>query len=289
MININPWIQIHNPLYLYGLNVKLSKTILEQFQGIRYVVMQGSCERAEAFANKMAETLFHEDMRFLQLKDLFPGSDYAGYRIGNILSVSHGMGSASVSILLHEISRVMYLAGNDEFEYIRIGTSGGIDVPAGVVVITDKVYQSNLVQGYFNTYLEKKELFPAHMNDALNQRILAAQPIDLPFKIIHGNSVSADDFYLGQARLDGATIASYDYDKRQEYFEKMKQLSIYNMEMESGAFASFCCRADIPATMIAVTIINRALGDQFDVSGKVLAEWAERAQQVVINYFAAGY
>lgn len=280
----NTFLQKNDSVYLYGLNLRLTDETLEKFRGIRYVLMQGSQERSHTLAKKIAQTIYKTDIRFTDIANLTPDSAYDCYRVGNTLSVSHGMGSASITTLLHDISKLMYYADNVDFEYIRIGTSGGIGIPAGVVILTDKVYQPDLVQGYTSSYLDQEILYPAHMHQHLNQRILEAQPNNLPFQILCGNTISADDFYLGQARFDGALPLHYDETVRHVYFDKIKQLSICNMEMESGAFASFCCRAEIPATMLAVTIINRAEGDQFSVTSTVLAEWAERAQQVAMHY-----
>lgn len=286
-MKINPLIakyQSSSPMYLYGLNLHLSKKIIEEFRGVRYVLMQGSELRAYSLAKKIAETIFHVDMDYYNVVDLTPSSAYSCYRVGNILSVSHGMGGASMTTFLHDISKVMYFSGNHDLEYIRIGTSGGIGIAPGVVVITDETYMPDLKKGYKCAGLETNLIYPTCMDVELNKRILNAQPLDLPFEVLRGNSIAADDFYLGQARFDGAITFMYDEKKRQAYFEKIKALSILNMEMESSAFASFCYRAEIPGTMVAVTIINRALGDQFSVTPDVLAEWSDRSQQVVINY-----
>ena len=271
------------PMYLYGLNLHLSEPVLEKFQGIQYVLMQGSEVRAHGLAKKIAQTIFHIDTRYIDLIDLTPASAYACYRVGNILSVSHGMGRASMMTFLHEISKVMYFAGNDVLEYIRIGTSGGIGISPGVVVITDETYMPDLNKGYKSPDLDTDIIYPTYMNAELNQRILDAQP-HLHFEVIRGNSIAADDFYLGQARFDGAITPQYDAKKRQAYFEKIKALSICNIEMESAAFASFCHRAEIPATMVAVTLVNRILGDQILVSSEILDEWSDRSQQVVMHY-----
>lgn len=275
---------IKKPMYLYGLNLTLSESNIEKFKGIQYVLMQGSEVRAHSLAKKIAQTVFNMDMRYFDLVDLTPASAYSCYRVGNVLSVSHGMGSASMMTFLHDISKAMYFAGNHDFEYIRIGTSGGIGIPAGVVVITDETFMPNLVKGYKIPDLDTDIIYPTVMNAELNQRILNAQPHDLSFEVRRGNSIAADDFYLGQARFDGAVFPTYDEKKRALYFEKIKALSILNMEMESSAFASFCCRAEIPGTMIAVTIINRVETDQVSVSPSELVEMSDRSQQVAMHY-----
>jgi uridine phosphorylase len=286
-MKINPLIAEHSPEtpeYLYSLNLHLSQQVLKKFEGIQYVLMQGSEIRAHSLAKKIAQTIFNVDTRYFDLIDLTPASAYACYRIGNILSVSHGMGSGSMMTFLHDISKVMYFSGNHDFEYIRIGTSGGIGISPGVVVITDEVYMANLNKGCKSPDLDADIIYPTCMDTELSQRILNAQPNHLSFEVLRGNSIAADDFYLGQARFDGAITPMYDEKKRQAYFKKIQALSILNIEMESAAFASFCYRAEIPAAMVAVTLINRLLGDQLSVSSETLGEWSDRSQQVVMHY-----
>lgn len=272
------------PDYLYGLNFHLSSKNLEKFRGIRYVLMQGSDLRAKHLAEKIAGTLSHIDTNYFDAINLTPMCAYSCYRVGDILSVSHGMGSSSIMTFLHDISKIMYFAKNHDVKYIRIGTSGGLGIDPGVVVITDQTYMPNLIQGYQCPALEKNIIYPTHMNSELNQEILEAQPDDLPFSVLRGNTIAADDFYLGQSRFDGAIIPPYDEKTRESYFQQIKALSIYNMEMESAAFACFCHRAEISGTMVAATIINRYENDQFSVTSEQLAEWSDRSQEVIINF-----
>jgi uridine phosphorylase len=57
--------------------------------------------------------------------------------VGPVLVCSHGMGCPSISILLNEIAKLLNYA-DAEAVWIRIGTSGGIDVPPGTIVITSE-------------------------------------------------------------------------------------------------------------------------------------------------------
>ena len=45
------------------------------------------------------------------------------YKVGPVLSISHGMGIPSASILLHEVIKLMYHAGVKDpvfFRYVRL-------------------------------------------------------------------------------------------------------------------------------------------------------------------------
>lgn len=270
--------------YIYNLNFILSDAELDSMRGIKYVCMQGSVVRAKELARKLSGIFLNVDMNYFEPINLIKNSRYEAYRVGNILSISHGMGNTSILTLLHSITKVMYYAGNLDVEYIRIGTSGGIGVEAGTVILTNTAYMPNLVPGHKVSALGKDIIYPTDMNNDLNERILQSQPNNLGFKVLLGNSIAADDFYLGQARFDGAIRPKYDAKVRAEYLDKIKRLNILNFEMESTALASFCRRAEIPATMIAVTLLNRMYGDQITVGNEALAEYSNRTQDVAINY-----
>lgn len=277
---INSFIENQEPnLYIYNLNLTLTKDVLSQFSGIKHVFLQGSSDRARKFACRLANTT---DIN--QIKNLFSGSSYFGYRVDDILLVSHGMGTTSIMTLLHSLSKVLYYAGSHDVKYIRIGTSGGIGIEPGSVVITETAYMPNLVPGYQISGLGRDVIYPTGMSYDLNQAIFNAQPKNLPFKVVIGNSIAADDFYLGQARFDGAIQTEYSEDDRKIYFSKLKAHNIVNFEMESTALASFCNRAEIEATMIAVTLLDRTQGDQIHATSDELAAYADRVMDVAINY-----
>ena len=46
---------------------------------------------------------------------------YAMYKVGPVLSISHGMGIPSAGILLHEVIKLMYHAGVRHPVFIRCG------------------------------------------------------------------------------------------------------------------------------------------------------------------------
>lgn len=58
-----------------------------------------------------------------------------------MLSISHGIGNPSAAIILHETTKMLQYAGVDlsTVVFLRIGTSGGLGVSPGTVVLTTKV------------------------------------------------------------------------------------------------------------------------------------------------------
>ncbi len=270
--------------YLYNLNLSLTPEILDMFRGIKYVCLQGSGIRAKALAQQLAKLTMGVEKTFFIPQDLFKKSYFEGYRVGNILSVSHGMGALSVICLLSDLTRLMQVSGNTDFEYIRIGTSGGLNIEPGSIVLTDTAYHCDLSIGSTMVMGGQEILVPTQLNQALNRDIIKAQPEDLPFKLYWGNTIAADDFYLGQCRFDGAIKPRYNKAMQQDYFKQIMDKNIYNFEMESIAMASFCNLAKIRAAMITVTLLNRSHGDQVSTSSEELDEFSERSRMVAINY-----
>lgn len=283
-MRINPFLKEIDEKFLYLFQLELTPENLDKFRDIRYVIMQGSSKRAANLAKKLAKQVLAQDTRFFEPVNLVTTSNFAVYRVGSILAVSHGMGNVTIDALLHAVTKLLHYAGNKHFEYIRVGTSGGIGVEPGTVVVTQNAFMPNLAQ-YYTTYeLDRQINIATGMNHELVERIIQAQPSDLPFSVVVGNSIAADDFYLGQCRYDGAMIARKDKEWRAGFFEKVREHNIRNFEMESTAMAAFCNKAEIPATMIAVTLLNRFDGDQINATAEQLSEYSDRSQAVVINY-----
>lgn len=281
-MRINSRLKLEQDSFLLGL--ELDADTLQMFTNITHVLLQGSAERSLELAKVIAKEIYQIDERFFMPINLTASSNFNVYRVGSVLCVSHGMGNVTMECLLHAITKVLHFAGNNHVEYIRIGTSGGIDISAGSVIITQKTYMPTLENYYVINELDKTICVPSNFDFALATRVYNAQPNNLKYSVILGNTIAADDFYLGQCRYDGAMPAREDKSQRTEYFIKARNLGIYNFEMESSAMSAFCAQAQIPATMIAVTLVNRFDGDQITSSVEQLAEYAKRAQSVALNY-----
>lgn len=102
------------------------------FKNVEYVCIGGSNGRMTKFAESVADTLgLPKD----EVKKVGKHIRYVSYLVGPVLVCSHGMGGPSISILLHEVAKLLRYAEADAI-WIRIGTCGGIGFPAGTVVIS---------------------------------------------------------------------------------------------------------------------------------------------------------
>ena len=53
------------------------------------------------------------------------------FKLGPVLTLNHGMGFGSASIALHEVAKLLRYAGATDYDFIRMGTSGGLGVEPG--------------------------------------------------------------------------------------------------------------------------------------------------------------
>ena len=72
------------------------------------------------------------------------------FKVGPVLSISHGMGVPSLSILMHEVVKLLWHAGVYDATFFRIGTCGGIGLDPGSVVVSTNVLDGRL-QPYHET------------------------------------------------------------------------------------------------------------------------------------------
>ena len=124
---------------------------------LQFVVTGGSAARMGKFAELIAKEINYPQVAKEELS-IHKTDRFSFYKIGPVLSVSvstvscswycynnphlpfhplpsppsllqHGMGVPSITILLHEILKLLYYAGADDPIIMRMGTSGGIGEP----------------------------------------------------------------------------------------------------------------------------------------------------------------
>merc|ERR1719500_738001 len=102
---MNPHIQTMQEDVLYHLALGSGSHDLEQMFGdVRFICMGGTPQRMKTFAEYMLGQLGYLLPTGTCLLDISERSHrYAMYKVGPILSISHGMGIPSAGILLHEV------------------------------------------------------------------------------------------------------------------------------------------------------------------------------------------
>lgn len=208
--------------FLYHLG--LTKSDASNFANTRFLVIGGSNDRMTKFAKQMATLLG------VECQSVGVHKRYVIFKCGPVLVCSHGMGGPSISILLNELAKLLKYAGADAV-WIRIGTCGGVGVPRGTVVLTEQSLNGALEPWHSTIVLGNHVQRPTNFSPEVNLQILDVCN-ELGFKAVIGKTMCCDDFYEGQARLDGA-ICDYTEADKFEFLNLAHSKGVVNIEMES--------------------------------------------------------
>lgn len=269
---------------LYHLALDTSNYDLrEMFGDIRFICIGGTSSRMEDFARYIMKELDYKLPTGTALQDLTSaGHRFCMYKVGPVLSVSHGMGVPSLSIMLHEVIKLLSYAGAQDPVIIRIGTCGGVGVQPGTVVVSDGALNGLLKPEHNNIILGKVVARPATVDQSLAKDLLEmGKHHDFP--TVTGKTMCTDDFYEGQGRLDGA-ICEHTEEEKMEFLRRLNEAGVRNIEMEATALAAITKAAGVRSGNVCVALINRMEGDQVTFTKPELIEFALRPQKLVATY-----
>lgn len=267
----------------YHLGVSSDDPIVAEMRDVKAVVMGGSGGRMRAFAEQWAKERDGTSV-CLPKEDRFTVCLSSG-----VLFASHGMGTPSASIAVQELMRLMYFAkGGDlrELEkvfWVRVGTSGGVGLDPGSVVVTTEALMSDL-KPYRVLDGDKGEIqfdpnFPA---DVVHGILTSNASKNFP--VIAGKTVCTNEFFLEQFRLDGA-IRLTTPAKKIEWLRWLDSQGVRNIEMEGAMLAGYLNYWGFSSfAMICVALLNRLEGDQVPYTPQELAEFSDRAGDVMFTY-----
>ncbi|GLD63450.1 uridine phosphorylase 1-like protein [Lates japonicus] len=282
---------VHNPhldalkddvLYHFSLGTG-THDLPAMFGDVKFVCVGGSPWRMKSFIEYIAAELSMEDPK-AEYPNICAGTDrYAMYKVGPVLSVSHGMGIPSIAIMLHELIKLLHHAHCTDVTIIRIGTSGGIGLEPGTVVVTKQSVDATFQPKFEQVILGKTVVRNTDLDQSLAEELLQCSKELSQFETVIGNTMCTMDFYEGQARLDGA-FCSYTEKDKQDYLSKAKEARVCNIEMESSVFAAMCKLSGLRAAVVCVTLLDRLKGDQLSSSHEVLHSYQQRPQILVGSY-----
>ncbi|XP_053323754.1 uridine phosphorylase 1 isoform X3 [Spea bombifrons] len=194
--------------------------------------------------------------------------------------VKHGMGIPSISIMLHELLKLLHYSKCSNVTIIRIGTSGGVGVEPGSVVITSQSVDATFKPQFEQMILGKTVVRNTELDPGLIQELVQCSKEINEFNTVIGNTMCTMDFYEGQARLDGA-FCSYTEEAKIEYLKTAYEAGVRNIEMESSVFAAMCNISGLRAAVVCVTLLNRLEGDQISSPHDILVHHQQRPQKLV--------
>ncbi|VDK70499.1 unnamed protein product, partial [Cylicostephanus goldi] len=209
-----------------------------------FVCTGGSPTRLKLYAEWFAKECNLECSENLSKSDR-----YVLYKTGK-----HGMGTPSLSIMLIEMLKLMHHAKAEDVKFIRLGTSGGVGVEPGTVVVSTNAMNGELTDKYVQWIAGKRisgfsasKCFGVERETWLDEDLrkeLLALAAEMNIPVDTGLTLCADDFYEGQMRLDGF-FCDYKMDEKFEFLKKLHELGVRNIEMESTCFASTTYRAGV--------------------------------------------
>jgi uridine phosphorylase len=276
----------HEDVY-YHFGVASSDPILKKLVGVQAVVMAGSGGRIKEFAVRWSELNGGSEIVALPKEDRFVTRYTAG-----VLFASHGMGMPSASIALQELMRMVFLLkrGNlealDEVFWCRVGTSGGVGLPGGTVVVSSEGLMADLrpyrlINGGAGEYW-----FDGHFPHATYEAIIAANE-HTDFDIVSGKTVAGNEFFLEQFRLDGA-IRLETPETKMGWLRWLHENGVANIEMEGAMIAGYLNHWGFSRfAMICCTLLNRLEGDQVTATPEQLHTFSEDSGAALFNYLAA--
>lgn len=280
----NPNIAAMKEDVLYHFNLSTSThDFPAMFGDVKFVCVGGSASRMSAFIKYVAAEL-GLDHPGKEYPNICAGTDrYAMYKAGPVLSVSHGMGIPSIGIMLHELIKMLYHARCSNITIIRIGTSGGIGLEPGSVVITQQAVDECFKPEFEQIVLGKRVTRNTNLDGQLVQELMQCSSDLNEFPTVVGNTMCTLDFYEGQGRLDGA-LCSYTEKDKQAYLRAAHAAGVRNIEMESSVFATMCSACGLKAAVVCVTLLDRLQGDQINTPHNVLVEYQQRPQRLVGHF-----
>lgn len=276
-----------HPDVYYHFGVSSDDDLLEPLRDVKAVIMAGSGGRIKEFAQHWSDLNGGSSIVAFPKDDRFVTRYTAG-----VLFASHGMGMPSASIALQELMRmVFFLKGGDhdamdEVFWARVGTSGGVGLPGGSVVVTTEGLMADLkpyrlLQGGHGTYWFDST-FPADVVDA----IIAANA-DADIDVVAGKTVAGNEFFLEQFRLDGA-LRMETVESKMGWLRWLHDNGVRNIEMEGAMMAAYLNHWGFPKfAMICTTLLNRLDGDQVTAAPAQLHKFSEDSGVVLFNYLTS--
>ncbi|TMW62091.1 hypothetical protein Poli38472_009584 [Pythium oligandrum] len=271
---------------LYHLGLTYDKhddgKLAKLFGDVKFFVTGGSADRMSKFAKHAAEALQIATPYGYEIAPIGSTSRYVIFKVGPILIASHGMGQPSVSILLHEVTKLLEYAGVKDAIYMRMGTCGGVGVAPGTVVLTSEGVNNKMESVHYVDVLDRTVARASICTPEVTEGLSAAAS-QLNYAYAVGKTLTCDDFYEGQGRLDGA-ICEYSLDDKMNFLRKAAGAGVKNIEMEARGFAAFCHRLNIPVGVACVALLNRLEGDQVTSTHETLKGYEERPAEIVLQF-----
>ncbi|KRY83313.1 putative protein phosphatase 2C T23F11.1 [Trichinella pseudospiralis] len=166
------------------------------FNDVKFVLCGGSAGRMLKLATFLCKQLNNPNGD--EPTNLTRTDRYVLYKVSNCICVSHGIGFGSILVMLHEITKLLRYAKASDPIIIRVGTSGGIGIPASTVVISNGAVNGLLKPVHEFICAGQSFEFPTELDDNLAKQLnrICSQ---LNFPCVIGRTMGCNDFYEGKS------------------------------------------------------------------------------------------
>jgi uridine phosphorylase len=260
------------------------------FGDVKFICMGGTPKRMLQFALYISKIINYKVPTGLLFENITASTDrYTMYKIGPVLSVNHGIGCPSMSILMNELMKLVLYAGCKDITFFRMGTCGGIGSKPGTLVITEEAVDGLFRPEFRQVVLGKEIVRQTQLDQKLVKELLnighkLKESGDPTIEeVVSGRTLCAHDFYEDQGRIDGI-FCDHDIDDKMNYLIKCKENSVKNIEMESAVFAAYTNYAKCKSAIICVTLVDRLNGDQLTIGHDLNLQYQERPFKLVGEY-----
>lgn len=276
----------HADVY-YHFGVASDDSLLEPLRDVRAVILAGSGGRIVEFAHGWSQLRGGAEIIALPKEERFVTRYCDG-----VLFASHGMGMPSASIALQELMRMVFFlkdgesAKMDEVFWARVGTSGGVGLAGGSVVVTTESVLADLKPYRVLNGGSGLHWFDGHFPTDVADAIVAAN-LDSDIHLVTGRTVATNEFFLEQFRLDGA-VSIHSPEAKRAWLEWIHRNGVRNIEMEGAMLAGYLNHWGFSKfAMVCVTLLDRLEGDQVTASPEQLERFNRDSGTVMLNYLKA--
>ncbi len=272
--------------YLYHFGISSADEIINSMKDLKAIVLGGSPHRI----TRMAKTWSDKNKKAKLLK--FPKDErFTVFYTDGVLFSSHGMGMPSMSIAIQELMKLVYFVKKGDLNEVekvfwcRVGTSGGVGIEPGSVVISTESVLPDLKP--YRVFVAGEEYyFSSKFPEKCIDEIIQASSKE-NINIVKGKTIGADSFYIEQNRIDGA-VAMCDENKKLDWLRKAEKFGVKNIEMETPMMVGLLNHWGFPRfAAICCTLLNRLHGDQINSTVEQLEQYSLNAEKVLWNYLAA--
>lgn len=238
-------------LYHIGYRFPRDEALVQSLFGeVRVAIICGTSSRARKLAHCFSQSnaAQHNHCHTDRFTILLP--------VPTVLIATHGIGLGSADCLLNDLHQLLTFAHAPPYAFLRVGSSGGLGVPLGSVVVSRNAVNGALRPELPVTVLGAVRHLPAKLDATLSRKLYAFLNKTPALNCVMGDTLCAETFFDSQARTDGVQPL-FSPHQAADYLKRCHDAGVRNIEMESLPLAAFANRVGVPAAVACVTFVDR--------------------------------